>query len=286
MSPYITTKGCPCLFESIVCLGILILVLSSYGATIHISCCIHCRTWQLTMWIWLAAWAAEKPWREVDWEQQETVREYRKNMFYSRHVLFYTIGNITLTSICLVEKKTRHDLSTQDGQKWIQFSIHWILTRQQISLGSNLSILYLTSPRKLWFATICQTLRRQMQIPKCGTGVPLFLIDNIAENIHCVPLSDITWPIMIRHDFNLAYASLVPTPPRRAVRCSGDVIVCSGLIAYLGAFTPDFRERTVGEAKHGWKTAEWAPIWRVVLAPSKKQKMADLLSSRLLCDRG
>lgn len=25
----------------------------------------------------------------------------------------------------------------------------------------------------------------------------------------------------------------------------GDVIVCSGLIAYLGAFTPDFRERTV-----------------------------------------
>ena len=99
---------------------------------------------------------------------------------------------------------------------------------------------------------------------------------------------DITWPIMIRHDFNLAYASLVPTPPRRAVRCSGDVIVCSGLIAYLGAFTPDFRERTVREAKHGWKTAENSTEVVVVLAPSKNiyQKMADLLGSLLLCDRG
>eukprot|EP00435_Cladocopium_sp_Y103_P021055 s1702_g5.t1 len=29
------------------------------------------------------------------------------------------------------------------------------------------------------------------------------------------------------------------------VNLTGDVIVCSGLIAYLGAFTPDFRERTV-----------------------------------------
>ena len=29
------------------------------------------------------------------------------------------------------------------------------------------------------------------------------------------------------------------------VNLTGDVIVCSGLIAYLGAFTPDFREKTV-----------------------------------------
>lgn len=86
------------------------------------------------------------------------------------------LGNITLTSICLVEKENRYDLSTHDGQKWIQFLIHWILMRQQISAGSKLSILYLTSPQKLWFVTICQTLRRQMQIPKCGTGAPLFLI--------------------------------------------------------------------------------------------------------------